>query len=184
MAAESAGASIAGPAIGISGPPRHWKAESLVALVGALGISAGILVLAYEEYWITFEVQAYFSYLTAEYQLECVGYGLLGVGVLLIGASWTMARSHRPRASATQGVFVRYRRNWGVGIGTLGYVLAAIGLLVVVAIYAGLLAGVTFIVGPMYYPAGALVVAIGSAVTGIGIAVWAIGAFLDRVSST
>jgi len=162
---------------------RRPKAGSIVSLLGALCVSAGILVLAYEQYWITFEVQPYFSFLTVEYQLECVGYGLLGIGVSLIGASWTMARSHRPRVSAPQSVFDRYRRNWGVGIGTVGYVVAAIGLLVVVVIYAGLLGGVTFIVGPTYYPAGALIVAIGTAVTGIGIAVWAIGAFLDRAPS-
>ena len=170
--------------MGESGPPRRLKVEFTVSLLGAFVVSAGILVLAYEEYWVSFEgLQSYFSYLTVEYQLECVGYGLLGVGVLLIGASWTMARSHRPRASAAQSVFERYRRNWGVGTGTVGYVVAAIGLLVVVVIYAGLLVGVTFIVGPTYYPAGELVVAIGIAVTGFGIAIWGIGAFLDRVPS-
>jgi hypothetical protein len=180
MAPESADASTSGPGIGKSSPPRHLKTESLVSLLGALGVSAGILVLAFEEYWVFFELPPLPplfvpSFYSVGYQIESVGYGLLVTGVLLFGAGWTMARSRRPRVSTVQSVFDRYRRNWGVGIGTLGYALAALGLLVDVVVEAGLLVGVTISPGPAPYVVSVFI-------TGIGIAVWAIGAFLDRVS--
>ncbi len=133
-------------------------------------------MLAYGEYQLFYGVQFLYSTLTVMYQIECVGYGLLGAGVMLIGAGWTMVRAHRTRASDAESVFVRYRTNWGIGIGTLGYLVTAIGLLVIVVGDAGLLAGFTIIGWPTYYP-------VSDSLVGIGIAIWAIGAFLDRVSS-
>lgn len=182
-AMETADISIVGSGMAKTGPPRRQKVVSLVALLGALTVSAGILILAYEEYWIFFWPSlvhpglGYSSVLTIMYQLDSVGYGFLGAGVLLFGASWTMARVDRSRRSAAQSVFDRYRTNWGVGVGTLGYSVAAVGLLVEVVGDAGQLAGVTIIPWPVYYP-------VSEFITGIGIAVWAVGAFLNRVSST
>ena len=177
MAPELTGRSMVASGAAKSNPFRRSKAVSQLALVGAVVVSAGILVLAYEEYWIFFEPLGLPSFLNVEYQLESLGYGLLGAGVLLFGAAWTMGRLRRPPVPSSQGVFERYHTSWGVGIGTLGYLMTAIGPFVVVIGDAGQLAGVTVIRWPIYYP-------VSESITGIGVAVWAVGAYLERVSSS
>jgi hypothetical protein len=176
MASKPTGAPTLGSEYAKSGPSRRQKAVSQVALLGAFVVSAGILTLSYEEYWVISPTAlALRSLFNVEYELECFGYGFLAVGVLLFGVSWTLARSPNLRFSPGQSVFDRYHGNWGVGIGTLGYLVAAIGLFVVVLGDAGLLVGVPIIRFPVYYPLSEFII-------GIGIAVWAIGAYVYRVS--
>lgn len=156
-------------------PTHRQKSISIVALLGTLGVSAGILTLASEEYWIFYEPIGTAQFLTVEYRLECLGYGFLGLGVLVLGISWTLARVPDGKATLTQSVFDRYDTNWGVRIGTIGYLVVVIGLLINFFGDAGQLLHFTIITWPIYYP-------LSDFVSGIGLAVWAIGAYLHRVS--
>jgi hypothetical protein len=184
MTGESAGDATGSSAGEKSRLLRRLRPESIVSLLGALGVSAGILVLAYEEYWIFFQQPyffaepippAYLAFLNVGYLLETAGYGLLVAGVLLVGVGWRMGRLRRRVGTIPPSVFDRYRRNWGVGIGTFGFVLVAIGLLVAAVEDAGQLKDVTIISLPAAY-------IVSDFLAGIGIAIWAIGSFLDHIS--